>query len=168
MPEATIRPAAESDVPAIQEMIRELAEFEKLSDQVTSTDADLQAALFGESSCAEALVAAEGDRPIGYALFFTNYSTFNGRPGLYLEDVYVRPAHRGTGVGKQLLKQLAAIAAERDYGRMDWSVLDWNQRAIDFYESHGASVLQEWRFVRTEREGIQRLAGQAAPSGDQP
>ena len=158
MPTTNIRPATESDVAAIQQMVRELAEFEELSHQVTSSEADLAAALFGESPCAEAVVAENGDGPVAFALFFTNYSTFNGRPGLYLEDLYVKPQHRGVGVGTQLLKYLAGIAVERDYGRMDWSVLDWNQRAIDFYEGHGATVLQEWRFVRTERDGILELA----------
>ncbi len=158
MPNTNIRPASESDVPAIQSMIGELAEFEELSHQVTATEADLKAALFGEQPCAEAIVAESGGETVAYALFFTNYSTFNGRPGMYLEDLYVQPDHRGKKIGTQLLKHLAGIAAQRNYGRMDWSVLDWNQRAIDFYENHGAEVLQQWRFVRTERAGIAELA----------
>ena len=149
------RPASEDDVAAIQGMIRELAEFEKMSDQVESIDHDLRQALFGENRCAEALVAvAENGQQIGFALFFTTYSTFVGRPGLYLEDLYVKPEKRGQQVGTQLLTALAAIASERGYGRMDWSVLDWNQRAIDFYEKLGADVLKEWRMVRAGRDGI--------------
>ena len=139
-------------------MIRELAEFEKMSDEVVSTDACLHDALFGERTCAEAIVAESGGETVAYALFFTNYSTFLGRAGLYLEDVYVKPAHRGKNIGTQILKALAEIAAVRNYGRMDWSVLDWNQRAIDFYEKHGAEVLQQWRIVRTQGEGIGKLA----------
>ena len=158
MPKSNIRQASESDVAAIQSMIRELAEFEELSDQVTSTESDLRAALFGGRPCAEAIVAESAGETVAYALFFTNYSTFNGRPGLYLEDVYVKPEHRGKNIGTQILKHLAGIAAERNYGRMDWSVLDWNQRAIDFYEKHGARVMHEWRFVRTERAGISALS----------
>ena len=131
MPETNIRPATESDVAAIQSMIRELADFEELSDQVTSTEADLNAALFGERPCAEAIVAVAGEEPVAYALFFTNYSTFNGRAGLYLEDVYVKPEHRGRNIGTRILKHLAGIAEQRDYGRMDWSVLDsWSSFQI--------------------------------------
>ena len=159
MPDPIIRPAAIADVPAIQSMICELAEFEKMSDAVVSTDSHLHEALFGDRPCAEAIVAEHGGCPVAFALFFTNYSTFVGRPGLYLEDVYVKPDHRGRGIGTLILKHLAKIAAERNFGRMEWSVLDWNQRAIDFYEKHGAGVLQEWRIVRTDQAGIKQLAG---------
>jgi len=155
-----IRPATPDDVAAIQSMIHELAEVEKLADTVTSTEADLHDALFGDRPRAEAIVAEHREETVAFALFFTTYSTFVGRPGLYLEDVYVKPEHRGRKIGTQLLKALATIAAQRNYGRMDWSVLDWNQRAIDFYERHGAQILQEWRLVRADADGIQSLAGE--------
>jgi len=157
----TIRPASSTDVPAIQAMICELAEFENMSDEVVSSEACLHEALFGKLPCAEAIIAESGGQAVAFALFFTNYSTFVGRPGLYLEDVYVKPEHRGSGIGTGLLQALAGIAAQRNYGRMDWSVLDWNQRAIDFYEKHGATVMQEWRIVRTDQGGIQTLAAEA-------
>ena len=150
MPTSTnIRPANPTDISDIQEMIRELAEFEELSKQVVSDDSCLHAALFGERPCAEAIIAEVAGEAVAFALFFTSYSTFVGKPGLYLEDVYVKPAHRGNQIGTALLRNLAKIAADRGYARMDWSVLDWNQRAIDFYEKHGAEVMQEWRMVRT-------------------
>ena len=157
MSEIAICPASESDVSAIQEMVLELAEFENLSDEVKSTDDHLREALFGESPCAEAIVAKFAGEAVAFALFFTNYSTFIGRPGLYLEDVYVKPQHRGKKIGTQILKYLASLARERNYGRMDWSVLDWNQRAIDFYEKHGAEILHEWCIVRTHADGIENL-----------
>lgn len=159
MPTPEIRPATATDVPAIQSMICELAAFEKMSDEVVSTDAHLHEALFGARPCAEAIVASLDGEAVAFALFFTNYSTFVGRPGLYLEDVYVKPENRRSGIGTLILKHLARIAAERNFGRMEWSVLDWNQRAIDFYEKHGAGVLQGWRIVRTDRDGIRKLAG---------
>jgi len=159
MSDINIRPATPADVSSIQGMICELAEFEKMTDQVESDDACLHQALFGERPCAEAIVAELEGETVAFALFFTNYSTFVGRAGLYLEDVYVKPECRGRNVGTQILKHLAGISKERGYGRMDWSVLDWNQRAIDFYEKHGAEVLQEWRIVRTDMDGIGNLAG---------
>ncbi|MGI9244632.1 MAG: GNAT family N-acetyltransferase [Verrucomicrobiales bacterium] len=158
MLQSTVRPATKTDVPAIQAMICELADFEKMSDEVVSSEACLHDALFGDRPCAEAIVAERDGQAVAYALFFINYSTFVGRPGLYLEDVYVKPEHRGIGVGTGMLHALAGIAADRGYGRMDWSVLDWNQRAIDFYEKHGATVMQEWRIVRTDQKGISNLA----------
>ncbi|MFT4547965.1 MAG: ribosomal protein S18 acetylase RimI-like enzyme [Verrucomicrobiales bacterium] len=158
MSETNIRPATQEDVADIQAMICELAEFEKMSENVVSTEAHLHEALFGKKTCAEAIVAEHAGEAAAYALFFTNYSTFIGRPGLYLEDVYVKPQHRGKNIGTQVLQALANIASERGYGRMDWSVLDWNQRAIDFYEKHGSTVLQEWRIVRTDADGIAAMA----------
>lgn len=155
MSKPNLRPATEADVPAIQSLICELAEFAKMADQVTSDADSLHRALFGERPCAEALVAEIADEIVAFALFFTTYSTFVGRPGLYLEDVYVKPAHRGKRIGTRILKELARISQDRNYGRMDWMVLDWNQRAIDFYEKHGAKVQQQWRLVRTDAAGFE-------------
>jgi GNAT superfamily N-acetyltransferase len=144
----TIDPAAPADVPAILALIRELAEFERLADQAVATEADVHDGLFGRRPVAEAVVARDGDAVMGFALWFHNYSTFRGRPGLYLEDLYVRPEFRGRGVGKALLVRLAAIAVERGCARMEWSVLDWNERAIEFYRSLGAAPVGGWTVYR--------------------
>ena len=153
-----IRPAEPADIPAILEMIRELAEFEKLSDQVVATEADYEKNLFGENPAAEALIAeTENGDAVGYAIFFSTFSTFLGKAGLWLEDLYVRPDFRGSGVGKRLLRCGAEMASERGAGRYEWCVLDWNKNAIDFYENAGADILQEWRIVRLEKEGIEKL-----------
>jgi len=145
---ATLRAAEPSDVPAIVGLIRELAEFEQLTHLVEVTPQRLQPQLFGERPAAEAVVAEHEGRVIGFALFFTNFSTFLGKPGLYLEDLYVQPAHRGGGVGRALLTHLAALANARGYGRFEWSVLDWNVDAIRFYEKMGATLMPEWRICR--------------------
>ena len=158
MSEATIRPSTEADVPTILSLIRELAEFEERIHEVTSTAESLRAALFGERPCAEAIVAEVGEETVAYAIFFTTYSSFLGQPGLHLEDVYVKPEHRGNNIGTSILKELAKISAERNYGRMEWTVLNWNQRAIDFYQKHGAEILTDWRIVRTDSVGIDSLA----------
>lgn len=154
----TIRPAAPSDVPAILGFIRELAAFEKLLHEVEATEERLKATLFPSAGrgSAECVIAESDGTPAGFALFFTNYSTFLARPGLYLEDLYVSPAHRGQGLGRGLLTHLAALAVERGYGRMEWSVLDWNQSAIDLYEAFGARRMHEWTVCRLTGAALQR------------
>ncbi len=143
-----IRPARPDDCEAIHGLIRELAEFEKLLHQVEATPESLNEALFGERPTAEALVAEVDGTVVAYAIFFHNFSTFAGRAGLYLEDLYVQPDHRGTGIGKALIAEYLRIAKERNCPRAEWMVLDWNQRAIDLYEGLGAELLSEWRLVR--------------------
>jgi GNAT superfamily N-acetyltransferase len=160
MPQATIpftRPATPGDVPLILDLIRALADYEKLSHQVIATAADLHHHLFIEPA-AHALIAELDSQPVGFALYFYNFSSFLARPGLYLEDIFVIPEARGNGIGRLLLQHLAAIAAERGCGRFEWSVLDWNKPAIDFYCSHGAEILPDWRTVRMEGESILALA----------
>ena len=159
MPETlSITPATPADVPAILSFIRELAEYEKLLDRVTATDQLLHETLFGARPYAEVLMARLDGSPVGYALFFHNYSTFLARPGVYLEDVYVRPAFRGRGVGKALLREVARVAQQRNCGRLEWSVLDWNKPSIDFYLSLGAKPLDEWTMFRLDEQGIAALA----------
>lgn len=143
-----VRTATRGDLPELLAMIRELAEFEHLLDTVTATEADFDRHLFGDSPAAEALVAETDGVPCGYAIFFTSFSTFAGRPGLWLEDLYVRPAHRGRGLGQRLLRSIVAIAVERGAGRCEWTVLDWNRNAIELYEKIGSKVLPDWRIVR--------------------
>lgn len=157
-----IIPASESHLPQILSFIRELAEYERLSHLVTATQDDLRQALFGERPYAEAILAFEQDTPVGFALFFHNLSTFLGRPGLYLEDLYVRLEFRGRGIGRALLEYLARLAVERSCGRMEWAVLDWNEPAIDFYRRLGAVPLDEWTTFRLTGEALQRLAGSRA------
>jgi ribosomal protein S18 acetylase RimI-like enzyme len=156
-PAATIRPARPADVPALLELIRELATYEKLADQVVARESDLHAALFGPRPAAEAVLAdLEGTPGVGFALFFQNFSTFLGRPGLYLEDLYVKPGCRRRGVGKALFAHLARLTVERGYGRFDWSVLDWNVPAISFYRSLGALPLSDWTVFRLTGEDLVR------------
>jgi GNAT superfamily N-acetyltransferase len=157
---ATIRiAAAESQhVPLLLSLIRELAEFERLLDQVSASEEQLRESLFGQHRYAEVVIAWLGEEPVGFALFFHNYSTFLAKPGIYLEDLYVRPPFRGEGCGKALLRYLAQLAVERACGRLEWSVLDWNQRAIDFYESLGAKPLDEWTMYRVTGEALEKLA----------
>jgi GNAT superfamily N-acetyltransferase len=138
-------------------MIRELAEFERLLDAVTATEPDLHEALFGSAPAAEALVAEGPDGPAGFALFFTTYSTFVGRPGIYVEDLYVRPSARGQGHGRRLMRQVVRLARERGCGRVEWAALVWNEPAIRFYRSLGARAMEEWRLFRLGRQGIERL-----------
>ncbi|HMP79832.1 MAG TPA: GNAT family N-acetyltransferase [Pirellulaceae bacterium] len=156
--EVIIRFAQPTDVDTILTFIRELAEYEKMSDQVVATDQELQGTLFGERPAAEALICEWSGDPVGFAVFFHNYSTFRGRPGLYLEDLYVRPVWRGRGLGRALLQRLALIAVERGCPRMEWSVLDWNQPAIDFYQSLGALPLNDWTVFRLTGESLRRAA----------
>lgn len=151
----TLRPAAPADLPAIVGLIRELADFEHLSHLVVVTPESLQPHLFGDKPAAEAVVAEVQGRVVAFALFFTNFSTFLGRPGLYLEDLYVQPAHRGAGLGKALLQHLGALAVERGCGRFEWSVLDWNENAIRFYEKMGATVMPDWRICRVTGKALE-------------
>jgi GNAT superfamily N-acetyltransferase len=160
----TIRSATERDVPLILEMITALAAYEKMADEVVATEASLRESLFGPSPEAEVVIASVGEEPAGFALFFHNFSTFVGRRGLYLEDLFVRPEWRGHGVGKSLLAHLARLAADRGCGRFEWSVLDWNEPAIRFYESLGARPLAGWTIFRVDGEALVRL-GQAADTG---
>lgn len=138
----------EQDVPLILTFIQELAEYEKARDQAVATEADLRETLFGPRPYAEVVIAELEGEPVGFALFFHNYSTWLGRPGLYLEDIYVRPHARGRGVGKRLFTYLIDLARERRCGRMEWVVLDWNEPAIGFYESLGAKGMDDWRLFR--------------------
>jgi GNAT superfamily N-acetyltransferase len=151
---ATLRAAQPRDVAAIVGLIRELADFEKLSHLVQVTPQSLHPHLFGERPAAEAVVAETRDQVVAFALFFTNFSTFLGKPGLYLEDLYVQPAHRGRGIGAALLKHLAALARQRDCGRFEWSVLDWNVDAIRIYQRMGATLLPEWRICRVTGDAL--------------
>jgi GNAT superfamily N-acetyltransferase len=153
-----IRPATGADVPVILELIRALAEFERLAGEVVATEADLRRTLFGERPAAEVLIAELDGAPVGFALYFISYSTFLGRPGLYLEDLFVRPAARKRGVGRALMVALARIAVDRGYGRFEWSVLDWNADAIRFYRSLGAIGLDEWTVQRVTGAALARLA----------
>jgi GNAT superfamily N-acetyltransferase len=154
----TIRPATIEDVPVILELIRSLATYERAPNEVTATEAQLTDVLFSERPAAEVLLAFEGDVPAGFAVFFFNFSTWLGRPGLYLEDLFVRPEKRGHGYGRALLVHLAKIARDRGCGRMEWAVLDWNEPAIEFYKKLGARPLDDWRIFRLTREGIAALA----------
>lgn len=162
MPLIEIRAAAPDDVPLVHALIGELAAYERLRHAVTATEDDLRRALFGERPSCEAVLALVDDAPVGFALFFHNYSTFVGRPGLYLEDVYVRPAARGAGVGTALLQHLAALAVERSCGRMEWAALDWNESAVRFYQGLGAERLDDWRLFRLAGEALRRVADRAA------
>ncbi len=148
----TIRQAVEQDVPLILDFIRQLAVYEKLEDRVVATESDLASALFGPRPYAEVIIAEHDGRPAGFALFFHNFSTFLGKPGIYLEDLFVLPAERGRGTGKALLIELARIAASRDCGRIEWSVLNWNEPAIGFYRSLGAEPMDEWTVYRLRPE----------------
>ena len=154
----TIRPAARADIPALLGLIRELADYEKLAHLVVTDEAQLERELFGEGSCAEAIVCRADGEIVGMAIYFHNFSTFLGRKGLYLEDLYVQPAHRGRGYGKALLLALARIAHERGCGRFEWMVLDWNEPSIRFYESLGAVRMEEWRLFRVAGEALEKLA----------
>jgi GNAT superfamily N-acetyltransferase len=149
--------ATERDLPLILRFIRGLAEYEKLSDQMVATEGDLREALFGPQPVAWVLLAYWADEPAGFALYFLNFSTFLGKPGIYLEDLFVEPALRGKGIGKALLVRLAEIARERGYGRLEWSVLDWNRPAIDFYRSLGAEAKAEWTTYRLSGERLKSL-----------
>jgi GNAT superfamily N-acetyltransferase len=151
----------EQDVPAILSLIRGLAEYEKLSAEVTATEEGLRESLFGKSRAAEVLIAWAGATPVGFAVYFQNYSTFLGRPGIYLEDLFVLPQWRRHGHGRRLLAEVARVALERRCGRLEWSVLDWNEPALQFYRSLGARAMDEWTIYRMTGEAIRRLAEKA-------
>ena len=154
----SVRAAELRDVAPMVQMIRELAEFEQLEHLVQVTPEKLRPHLFGERPVAEAMVAEVDGKAIAFALYFTNFSTFLAQPGLYLEDLYVQPAHRAKGVGEALLTRLAALAAERGCGRFEWSVLEWNANAIRFYERMGATVMPDWRICRISGAALQAFA----------
>ncbi|MFP5503255.1 MAG: N-acetyltransferase family protein [Candidatus Sericytochromatia bacterium] len=158
MPAYTLRPATPTDVPAIFGLIRALADYERLLHEVTGDEMSLASHLFGPEPKAEVVVGEVAGEVVGFALYFTNYSTFLTRPGLYLEDLFVLPEHRGIGLGKALLKRLAAIAVERGYGRLEWSVLDWNEPSLAFYRAQGAVPMDEWTVHRVTGEALHRLA----------
>jgi GNAT superfamily N-acetyltransferase len=152
-----IAPATAHDVPVILDLIRQLAEYEKLSSEVSATEEKLREALFGPRQAAEALIASMGAEPIGFALFFQTFSTFLARPGLYLEDLFVVPQWRRRGCGRLFLQHIAKLAVERGCGRFEWAVLDWNTPALDFYRSLGARVMDEWKICRLTGDALVRL-----------
>jgi GNAT superfamily N-acetyltransferase len=154
----TIRPAVRADVPLVLEFVAELAAYEHLADQVIATEADLSAALFGPRPYAEVVFACLEGQPVGFALFFHNFSTFLGKPGIYLEDLFVRPCARGRGVGRRLLAWLAQTTLARGGARLDWAVLDWNTPSIGFYQSLGAVGLREWDTYRLTGAALEDLA----------
>jgi GNAT superfamily N-acetyltransferase len=158
----TIRPATEHDVPLIKGFIRDLAVYERLEHEMVATDEDLRKTLFGERRYAEVVFACVNGDPVGFALFFHNYSTFLGKPGIYLEDLFVRPEARGRGIGKRLLAWLAQATVERDCGRLEWSVLDWNEPSIAFYRNLGAVLKDEWQIFRLTGDALNALADTSA------
>lgn len=155
----SIRPAIRADISLIGQFIRDLAEYERLADAVRFDEAVMAEKLFGTRPYAEVLIGDIDGVAQGFALFFHNFSTFEGRPGLYLEDLFVRPDARGSGLGKALLARLAALAVERDCARLEWSVLDWNTPAIDFYKALGAKMMDEWTVMRVDGPALSELAG---------
>jgi GNAT superfamily N-acetyltransferase len=156
-----IRPAHVKDVPIILQLIRDLATYERAPDEVIATEEQLVSVLFGERPVAEVLLAFEGNLPVAFAVYFYSFSTWLGRPGLYLEDLFVNPEKRGKGYGRALLVELAKIARDRGYGRMEWAVLNWNEPAIKFYQALGAKPMNEWTVFRLTREEIAKLADAA-------
>jgi GNAT superfamily N-acetyltransferase len=156
-----VREATEDDVPLILFLIRELAEYERLSHEVVATEEGLRETLFGERRYAEVLIAEHDGAPAGFALFFHNFSTFLGKPGIYLEDLYVKPEFRGTGIGKKLLIHLAGLAKERGCGRLEWWVLDWNEPSIGFYKKLGAVPMDDWTVYRVSGTALEHLASGA-------
>jgi GNAT superfamily N-acetyltransferase len=154
----TIRKAKREDVPVILFFIKKLAEYEKLSHEVVATESDLEFYLFGDQQHAEVLLGYEEEKPVGFALFFHNFSTFLGKPGIYLEDLFVLESHRGKGYGTRLLANLASLALERNCGRLEWAVLDWNEPSIEFYKSIGARMMNEWIVNRLSGVNLAKLA----------
>jgi GNAT superfamily N-acetyltransferase len=157
----TVRQARDSDVASIHRLIVDLATYERAADRVRATPEQLRTALFGEQPAAYALVAEVDDQVVGFALYFRNFSTWEGLHGIYLEDLYVMPEHRGAGLGKALLSALAALAVDRGYARLEWAVLDWNQPSIDFYRSLGAVPMEEWTVFRLTGDPLLRVAAGA-------
>ncbi len=160
-PALRIEQATERDVPLILRLIKGLAEYEKLAHQMTATEDGLRQSLFGPRPAAEVVIGYAGDEPAGFALFFPNYSTFLGKPGLYLEDLFVLPEWRGQGFGRQFLAHLAALAVERGCGRLEWAVLDWNEPAIGFYKKLGAKPMHDWTIFRVTGDALRELATQS-------
>jgi GNAT superfamily N-acetyltransferase len=160
MPDIEIKPARKEDVPLILWFIKELAAYERMADKVVATEDSLTESLFGERPGAEVLIAYTRGEPAGFAIFFHNYSTFLARPGLYLEDLYVKPELRGQGVGRALLSHLARLATQRNCGRMEWWVLDWNESAIKFYRDLGAVPMDDWTVYRMTGDALDKLAGE--------
>ena len=158
MTDVHIVSARPEDVPIILELIRGLGEYERLSDEIVATEDGLRKWLFGERPAAEVVLAYVDTTVAGFALFFHNFSTFLGRPGLYLEDLFVKPEWRGRGIGQRLLVHLASLAVERGCGRMEWTVLDWNEPALRLYERMGARVMKEWKLCRLTGDGLERVA----------
>jgi GNAT superfamily N-acetyltransferase len=156
----TIRAAGEGDVALILSFIRKLAEYGDISDEVFATEDDIRSALFGQRPVATAVIARVGDEPAGFALFSYTFSSFLGRPGMFIEDLYVENAHRSRGVGKALLVHLAKLARERSCGRLEWAVLNWNERAMEFYQELGAEPMDEWTTFRLDGEALERLAAE--------
>jgi len=154
-----IRPAVPGDIPLVLKFIQELAEYEKLSHEVTATEDQLRATLFGARPVAEVVIASHDDVPVGFAVFFANYSTFLGKPGLYLEDLFVRPAARGHGIGRALLEYLARLTLDRGWGRLEWRVLDWNEPSIGSYKKLGAEPLDDWTVFSVAGGALRALAG---------
>ena len=155
-----IRKAEKADVPLVLDFIKKLAAYERLSHEVVATEEQLAKYLFGEDKVAEVVIGYYRDVPVGFALYFYSFSTFLGKPGIYLEDLYVLDKHRGKGFGKALLAYLAKLAVEKDCGRLEWAVLDWNEPSIEFYKSLGASIMDEWLVNRLTGEGLLKLAEQ--------
>ncbi len=155
-----IRRAERKDVPLVLDFIRKLAEYERLSHEVVATEEQLEKFLFGEEKVAEVVIGYEGDLPVGFALYFYNFSTFLAKPGIYLEDLYVLEEHRGKSFGKALLTYLAHLAVEKDCGRLEWAVLDWNEPSIEFYKSLGANIMEEWLVNRLTGDALLKLSEQ--------
>ncbi len=156
-----IRQAQKEDVPLLLDFIKQLADYEKLSHVVVADAESLRRTLFGEIAFAEVILADYQNQSVGFALFFHNYSTFLGKPGIYLEDLFVVPAMRGKGIGRELLKYLARLTKERNCGRLEWSVLDWNKPAIEFYKNMGAVPMEQWTVFRLTGKALERLSGSA-------
>ena len=157
-PDLRIEAATEADVPLVLNLVKKLAEYERLAHEVVATEDDFRRALFGPAPVAGALLAFLGPEPVGFALYFATFSTFVGRPGIYLEDIFVEPAHRGKGIGSALLARIARIARDRHCGRLEWSVLTWNEPSIGFYERLGARPMEEWRVFRLAGPALEELA----------
>jgi GNAT superfamily N-acetyltransferase len=160
LPGFQIKMAEPEDTPLLLSFIKELAEYEKLSHEVVADEATLRQSLFGERRVAEVIIGLFEEKPVGFALYFHNFSTFLGRPGVYIEDIYVKPEMRGRGIGSIMFSYLAKLARERNYGRLEWWVLDWNQPAIDFYKKLGAVPMVEWTVNRLTGEALGRLASE--------
>jgi GNAT superfamily N-acetyltransferase len=157
-----IRRATAEDVPLLAAFIRELAAYERLAHAATATEDSLRQHLFGPRPAAEAIIAELDGRPVGYAIYFTNFSSFTGRPGIYLEDVYVQPSSRGRGIGKRMLVHVAQLAVERGCARFEWAVLDWNEPSIEFYTSLGAQAMSDWTVYRLTGDALEKLASNLA------